>query len=694
MKKPGLIIEPGRPHPLGATLDENGVNFSVISVNATSVELLLFDHYNDVQPFATVLFHPVANRTFYFWYAYVRGIKPGVHYAFRVDGPWAPDSGHRFDKDKLLIDPYSKGNNASLWCPLDARCEGDNLEKSMRSIVIDHKKYDWKGDKPLKRSMEDTIIYEMHVRGFTRSESSGTAHPGTFTGMIEKIPYLKELGVTAVELLPIFEFNRNETLRTLEDGTKVTNYWGYSTIGYFSPESDYCINPAGGEQLNEFCDLVRALHAAGIEVILDVVFNHTNEGDHLGPTICFRGFDNSVYYQLDPNGKHRYLDFSGCGNTVNCNHPIVEKFIVDCLSFWVNEMHVDGFRFDEGSILTRGMDGCPLQYPPLIWNIELQEAFSNTKLIAEAWDAAGLYQIGGFPGYRWGEWNGKYRDMVRRFVKGDPGLVGELATRIAGSSDIYQHSNHKPTNSINFIDCHDGFTLMDLVSYNVKHNEANGEENRDGFNENLSWNCGIEGETGNEEILRLRDRQVRNFAVILFLSRGVPMFQMGNETGRTQGGNNNAYCQDNPVSWFDWTLPEKNACLFRFFKLLIEFRKNNSLLKKGDFFTGALNERGLKDIEWHGLRLHSPGWDDPAAKVLAFTMGSFTDGEPDIHVMLNMDESDFEFDNPENRERTWHRFVDTSLPSPQDIMPLKKEPAISGPTYLVKSHSSVILVSR
>ncbi len=694
-KKTNYTINPGTAHPLGATPDISGVNFSLFSENATAVELLLFSKHNDVKPFKTIQLNPVENRTFYFWHVYVKGIKPGMHYAYRVDGPGEVTNGHRFNRNKVLIDPYAKGNTDSLWIRGDACDDGDNLSTSMRSVVIDTGTYEWNGDEPIRRPMKDSIIYEMHVRGFTQSDTSGVKHPGTFAGVIEKILYLKELGVTAVELLPVFEYDRKEVLRTLEDGTELKNYWGYSTIGFLAPEADFCVSPEEGKHLDEFRDMVKALHGAGIEVILDVVYNHTNEGNHQGPVISFKGFDNSVYYYVVPSAKQFYMDYTGCGNTVNCNHPIVEKFIVDSLKFWANEMHVDGFRFDEGSILTRSMDGGPLQYPPVIWNIELADVFADSKLITEAWDAAGLYQIGGFPGFRWAEWNGKYRDAVRRFVKGDPGVVGDVASRISGSADIYQYARHKPLNSINFIACHDGSTMTDLVSYNYKHNEANGEESRDGSDDNLSWNCGVEGGTDNEDINAFRNNQIKNFATILFLSQGVPMLLMGDEVGRTQNGNNNAYCQDNELSWFDWTALKKNKELFRFFKNMIAFRKMNSSLRRDTFFSGETNDKGLKDIEWHGCALHAPGWNDPESKVLAFTMGSFTKNEPDIHVMLNMSQSDLEFEIPDLiGKQMWHRFIDTSLTSPKDIAAKGEEQSVSDTSYSVKSYSSVVLISK
>jgi glycogen operon protein len=687
--------EPGRAHPLGATVDKDGVNFSVFSRNATAVELLLFDPNDAVQPIQVIKLDPQDNRTFFFWHVYVKGLKPGAHYAYRVDGPEdLHGKGFRFNRNKVLVDPYSLGNTKKHFNRDDAVGPDDNLATSMRSVVIDVHDYDWEGDQPLRRPMKDMIIYEMHVGGFTRHPSSGVKHPGTFSGLIEKIPYLKELGITAVELLPVMQYDSKEALRMAADGSgPLHNYWGYSTINFFAPEDSYCVNPEEGEHLHNFRNMVKALHRANIAVILDVVFNHTNEGNHLGPTYNFKGFGNEIYYHLVERDRQYYMDYSGCGNTVNCNHPIVEKFIVECLEFWVREMHVDGFRFDEGSILARGQDGAPLAYPPVVWSIELSGTLHDTKIIAEAWDAAGLYQIGYFPGYRWAEWNGRFRDDVRRFVKGDGGMIGALSARLAGSADIYQASGHLPINSVNFITCHDGFTLNDLVSYNDKHNEANGEGNCDGSNDNLSWNCGWEGATDDPAIEALRERQIKNFATILMLSRGVPMFVAGDEVRRTQQGNNNAYCQDNDISWFDWGLVEKNRSLLRFWKLLIAARPHFRAGRPGRFFTGEMNERGLPDISWHGTRLKDAGWNDPNARCLAYTLGGF-EGMSDLHAVLNMYWDDLDFEVPSVPGRRWYRVVDTARPSPEDIVETARQVPIAGDHVRVESRSVVVLLSR
>jgi glycogen operon protein len=687
--------EPGQAHPLGATVDKGGVNFSVFSRNATAIELLLFERHDDVQPSQVIKLDPSVNRTFFLWHVYVKGLKPGVCYAYRVDGPQdLHGSGFRFNRNKVLVDPYALGNVKTLFDRNDAVGPADNLATSMRSVVIDVHDYDWEGDQPLHRPMSEMIIYEMHVGGFTRHSSSGVKNPGTFSAIIEKIPYLKDLGVTAVELLPIMQYDSAEHLRMSPDGSgPLRNYWGYSTINFFAPEDTYCVRPEDGEHLHNFRNLVKELHRAGISVILDVVFNHTGEGNHLGPTFNFKGFDNEIYYHLVQQDRQFYMDYSGCGNTVNCNHPVVEKMIVDCLEFWVREMHVDGFRFDEGSILARGQDGVPLVYPPAVWAIELSECLLDTKVIAEAWDAAGLYQIGYFPGYRWAEWNGRYRDDVRRFVKGDPGMVCAVAARLAGSADIYQASGHLPINSVNFICCHDGFTLNDLVSYNDKHNDANGEGNRDGINENLSWNCGWEGPSNDPAIEALRERQIKNFATILMLSRGVPMFVAGDEIRRTQKGNNNAYCQDNDVSWFDWRLAHENSSLLRFWKLLIAARSHFRAGRPGRFFTGEINERGLPDVAWHGTELNKPGWNDPNARCLAYTLGGF-EGQPDLHAVLNMYWDALEFEVPVVLKRQWYRVVDTARPSPDDIVEEAAQQPVQGQRVRVEGRSILVLLSR
>ncbi|HEX5417170.1 MAG TPA: glycogen debranching protein GlgX [Chloroflexota bacterium] len=686
-----LQVQRGKPFPLGPTADAGGFNFSVFSEEATLVELLLFERPGDLEPSRTITLDPDKHKTFHFWHVYLAGLRHGTQFAFRVHGPWDPDAGHRFDSGKLLLDPYARGIDQRLWRRDDAGQPGDNLASSMRSIAIDAADYDWEGDTPPGHSLDSTVIYELHVGGFTKSPSSGVQFPGTYRGLVEKIPYLKALGVSAVELLPVFDFDAMTTRQY--NGKPLRNYWGYSPLSFFAPHGGYCVEPSAGTHVREFRDLVKALHRAGIEVILDVVYNHTDEGNDEGPTFCLRGLANAAYYYLKPGAPRYYEDFSGCGNTVKCNHPITAKLILDSLRYWVREMHVDGFRFDEASILSRGEDGKPIRFPPVIWAIELDDDLSATKVFAEAWDAAGLYEVGSFPGYRWSEWNGKFRDDVRRYVRGDPGLVRAVAARLSGSPDLYQGDGRLPSNSLNFVTAHDGFTLNDLVSYNAKHNEANGESNHDGSDENFSWNCGVEGPSDDAEVEALRERQIRNLATLLLLSQGIPMISMGDEARRTQGGNNNAYCQDNETSWFDWSLPEKHARLLRFWRRLIEFRRSHTVLRRSTFFSNAVNERGIQDVEWHGTRLHDPGWGDPSAHALAFTLGSF-DGGADLHVMMNMWTDALDFEIRPSSGRQWYRALDTSLTSPDDIADPGAEPLVSTPTYHVSARGIAVLISK
>ena len=690
-------IYTGSPHPFGATVDDEGVNFAIYSANATAVQLLIFNNPADLEPSQVIDLSPIANKSFFIWHIYVEGLKAGSGYAYRIDGPNEPWNGHRFNPAKVLVDPYSKGNSLALWERGAACGAEDNLHKSMRSVVIDARGYDWEGDMPLRRPMADTIIYEMHVAGFTKSPTSGVQHPGTFKGLIEKIPYLKDLGITAVELLPVFSFDHTDVLR-ISDGNPLVNYWGYSTMGYFAPHQGYCTDPEAGLHVEEFRDMVKALHKAGIEVILDVVFNHTDEGNHQGPTFSFKGIDNSTYYFLTgANGsKEFYYDYTGCGNTFNCNHPIGEKLILDCLRFWVEEMHVDGFRFDEGSVLSRGEDGVPLEHPPVIWSIELDDILGSSKVIAEAWDAAGLYQIGYFPGARWAEWNGKYRDSIRRFVKGDPGVISEVAARLTGSADLYQWRHHEPTNSVNFITAHDGFTLYDLCSYNEKHNWANGEGNNDGISDNVSWNCGAEGNTQDIYINALRRKQVKNFAVLLIFSMGVPMIVGGDEHCRTQNGNNNTYCQDNALNWYNWDAINSNESqeMIRFWSMVN--RKRATFLNhfKGKYFTGKTSRFGVAEISWHGTQLNQPDWGDAGSRCLAMTLGDTaedTDGLGNVHIMMNMYWEPLKFDIPQYKGLIWKRIIDTSLPSPNDISTSEEAPVIDDTGYIVNDRSIVVL---
>ena len=681
----------GDPHPLGSTVYPDGVNFSVFSQNAASMELLLFAEGNSTEPFQIIKMTDEGNKSFHFWHIFLVDAKPGLHYAYRVHGPEEKKPGHRFTPEKVLIDPYAYGNSMDLWNRGAACLPGDNLTQSMRSVVIDPLDYDWEGDRPLNRPMQDSVIYEMHVGGFTRAGNSHVTSPGTFRAVIEKIPYLQSLGVTAVELLPVFQFDDTEAHEF--EGNKLNNFWGYSTMAYFAPHPGYCESAGEAQHMTEFRDMVKALHKAGIEVILDVVFNHTDEGNHQGPTFSFRGFDNLNYYYLVDGNQDYYYDYTGCGNTFNCNHPVGSKMIVECLRFWVEYMHVDGFRFDEGSVLSRGPGGAPMEFPPVLWQIELDDVLAETKVIAEAWDAAGLYQVGHFPGFRWAEWNGVYRDTLRKFIAGEAGIVGDLADRITGSPSLYQSNGHLPINSVNFITAHDGFTLNDLVSYNNKHNEANGEGNRDGVDDNMSWNCGAEGPTDDPAINALREQQIRNFATLLMLSQGVPMFVMGDEVRRTQGGNNNAWCQDNPIGWFDWTQTQTESGMLRFWSELIAFRKTHPAVHRARFFSGAVNERGMKDISWHGTTLNEPGWNDPHARALAWTVaGSLA--HSDIHVMVNMYWEPLTFEIPQIYERAWYTAVNTALPSPQDINAPGNEVLVNSHHVEVSGRSIVVLISR
>lgn len=636
-------VLPGNPYPLGATVQKSGVNFSVFSQHANSVELLIFDCADNPEPIQIIKLEGSKHYTYHFWHAYVENIKPGYFYAYRAHGPFDPSQGHRFNAKKVLIDPYSKGIDYSLWKKEDALHGEDNIKTSLRGAIIDTDNYNWQGDKPLDLPIEETIVYELHIGNFTKSPTSGVKYAGKFKGLIEKIPYLKSLGVNAVELMPVFDFDVN-------DGK---NVWGYGTTGFFAPESTYCITPNKASHVREFRDMMRAFHKAGIEVILDVVFGYTPEGNENGPTFCFKGLDNSIYYHLSPQDHQYYMNYSGCGNTINSNHPVVAKFIKDCLEYWVREMHVDGFRFDEASILSRDEYGNTLLYPTVLWNIDLSETLATTKVFAEPWDAGGAYLVGRFPGYRFIEWNGRFRDEMRRFVRGDMGLTPSIAGRITGSADIFQYSDRLPLNSLNFITAHDGFTLYDLVSYNTKHNELNNENNQDGIDNNCSWNCGAEGNTDDHEILKLRFKQMRNFLTLLFLSKGIPMISMGDEVARTQQGNNNSYCQDNEISWFDWKLIETNSALLQFVRQIIRFRKKHRFFYDNESFSRA-DKNGWPEIAFHGCKLNEPGWDNAGSRVLSFTL------RQSIHIMINMDDTGLIFEIPTGQKGKWYLTVNTN----------------------------------
>jgi isoamylase len=686
------VVTPGRPQPLGAIPDATGVNFSVYSEHATRVDLLLFDRSDDPAPARVITLNLGHNRSYHFWHCHVAGLGPGQVYGYRMEGPSDTfGQGHRFNSNKVLLDPYARANVNSLWDRSRAVGSEDNVAYSMRSMVVDLHSYDWEGDVPLRTPLMDTVIYEVHVGGLTASPTSGVAHPGTFSGVIEKIPYLRELGVTALELLPVFDFDEREVLRTAADGTPLHNYWGYDPFGFFAPHSGYCTDPHLATHITEFRDMVKALHRNGMEVILDVVFNHTSEGNENGPTISFRGQANEAYYHLWPGDRGKYMDFSGCGNAINANHPVMSKFIVECLEYWVEEHHVDGFRFDLASELSRGPEGLTMDVPPVLWEIELSGSLSETKIIAEPWDGAGLYQVGRFPGKRWMQWNGPYRDDLRRFVRGDAGLIRAVAARLGGSEDLFGPQEELPTNSVNFITCHDGFTLNDLVSYDRKRNQANGEENRDGAQENYSWNCGEEGESGSPDVERLRVQQIKNFTALLLLSRGVPMVLAGDEFRNSQHGNNNGYCQDNAVSWLDWDQAARNRDLRRFLQQMTALRRRNRTLRYPQFFSGM---RGAEtpEIAWHGTRLGDPGWDDADAHVLAFTLTGIGE-DPDLHVILNMFHLGLAFELPRTPGRRWCLAADTARPSPLDILPAGGEEPVPGDEYHAHGRSVVVLTS-
>ncbi|MCI8785485.1 MAG: glycogen debranching protein GlgX [Eubacterium sp.] len=567
----GYKVRPGMYEINGATAIPGGVNFTIHSNQATYCELLLFRRKEE-EPYAVIPF-PENYRIGNVFSMIVFGLQiEEFEYAYRMDGPYDPKKGLLFDRKHVLLDPYAKAvTGQSIW---GKKPQGAENPYHARVVKDD---FDWEDAKPLLTPLEDTVIYEMHVRGFTQDPSSGVKSPGTFAGLSEKIPYLKELGVTAVELMPIFEFDEMKDQREYQ-GNLLLNYWGYNTISFFAPNTSYAAGVEYNQEGNELKNLIKRLHENGMEVYLDVVFNHTAEGNEQGPVISFKGLDNQIYYILTPDGY--YYNFSGCGNTLNCNHPIVQQMILECLRYWVITYRVDGFRFDLASILGRNEDGSPMRKPPLLQSLAFDPILGNVKLIAEAWDAGGLYQVGNFPSWnRWVEWNGKYRDDMRSFLKGDNGKAHTAVTRIFGSEDLYEERLGCNA-SVNFITCHDGFTLYDLYAYNQKHNEANGWDNSDGSNDNASWNCGAEGETENPEVMRLRIRMMKNAAAILLLSRGVPMFLAGDEFGNTQFGNNNPYCQDNPISWLDWRLLEKNRELFAFFKYMIAFRKRHDPIRK------------------------------------------------------------------------------------------------------------------
>jgi glycogen operon protein len=708
-KYANLQTTPGLPYPYGANIVNDGVQFVIFSRHASSVKLLLFHSADQFAEYSVIELDPVFNKTGDIWHIWVGGIGKDQVYGYRIDGDYSTSRGHRFNRHKLLIDPYSRALTGNFkWdltkargIILDAEDEADSFSDEdstgyvPRSIVISRRNEIHKN--PIRIPENDLVIYELHVKGFTADKSSGVSASGTFKGLTEKIPYLKELGINAVELLPIHEFDEFENINTNPvTGEKLKNFWGYSTIAFFSPKSSYSSSGRTGQQVQEFRDMVRQFNDAGIEVILDVVFNHTHEGDHKGPTLSFRGIDNSIYYMLDSD-KSKYKNFSGCGNTFNCNHPHVRQLIVDSLRYWFIEMDVDGFRFDLASILGRDQKGEMLSNPPLIEWIEEDPILRNAKIIAEAWDAGGAYQVGKFPG-RWAEWNGRFRDDVRRFWRGDKDIKGAFATRITGSSDLYHSTN--PCRSINFITCHDGFTLNDLVSFNCKNNIENGENNRDGENNNYSFNCGIEGLNADPEVEILRIRMIKNLIATLFLSLGVPMLLSGDEFRRTQKGNNNSYCQDNEISWVNWNLLDTNSEIFQFTKKMIKFRKNHPILRSTVFFTGTKGDNYTsEDITWHGTEISKPEWDDNEPVISLLINGQYAEEssysrDSDFYMIFNASEKDLVFNIPGSPSgKKWKISINTDNKSGEDIFIEDEENYITSETINAVKKSLIVLTA-
>jgi len=680
----------GRCSPVGATVLATGVNFSVFSRSASRIELLFFDREDDARPARVIQIPPYPNRTYHYWHVFVPEIRAGQIYGYKAYGPFDPGKGLRFDPDKLLLDPYGRGVVVPRSYSREAaRKPGDNMQTAMKSVVIDPSVYDWEGDTPLHISTARTVVYEMHVRGFTANPNSGVPQDlrGTYAGLIQKIPYLKDLGITAVELLPIFQYDASDC------PPGVVNYWGYQPVSFFAPHRAYSSRQSADGPIDEFRDMVKALHRAGIELILDVVFNHTAEGASDGPTLCFRGLDNGAYYILESD-RSRYADYSGCGNTLNANHPVVRRLILDSLRYWVSEMHVDGFRFDLASILSRDTSGQCMAAPPVLWDIESDPVLAGTKLIAEAWDAAGLYQVGNFIGDSWMEWNGRFRDDFRSFFRGESGTVSRVADRLIGSPDIYGHEQREAEQSVNFVTCHDGFTLNDLVSYDEKHNEANNDNNRDGANDNRSWNCGVEGPSDDPAIEGLRNRQVKNFLTVTLLALGMPMILMGDEVRRTQSGNNNNYCHDDATNWFDWKLLEKHADVHRFVKLLIARRtlRSDEAQRQRKSLAQLIREAHKA---WHGVRLFQPDWNDWSHSLAL--EAEMKDENLRVYLMINAYWEPLEFQLPSmcrTSNSAWKRWIDTALESPRDIVDWRTAPSISEQVYRVEARSVVVLFTE
>ena len=692
----GYDLREGNALPFGATIVPGGINFSIYSQHAKSCTLVIYKR-GELEPFIEIPF-PESFKIGNVFCMIVYGLDyEKIEYGYRMDGEFAPKRGYWFDEANILLDPYAKSiSGRDEWGqPVNL------LNKYQHRARITRFDYDWRGDKHLEIPMEELVIYEMHVRGFTNHESSNVKYKGTYSGIREKIPYLKELGVNCVELMPITSFDEFENSRESPiTGEKLLNYWGYSSIGFFAPKAGYAKTGKVNGECDEFKTLIRDLHKHGIEVILDVVYNHTGEGNGLGPCISFRGIDNKTYYMLTSNGE--YYNFSGCGNTLNCNHPVVRDLILSNLRNWVAEYHIDGFRFDLASILGRNQDGTPMSNPPLLESLAFDPILGKCKLIAEAWDAGGLYQVGSFPSWgRFAEWNGKFRDDVRRFLKGDEGTVMPVIQRIMGSPDLYFHKGLGTCSSINFVTCHDGFTLMDLFSYNTKHNWANCENNRDGSDNNYSWNCGVEGQTDNYKINSLRKKLIKNAISILMISQGIPMIYMGDEFGNSQYGNNNAYCQDNEVSWLDWNDLNTNNDIFNFMKNMIEFRKTHSVLRNKLHWEDEVEDKaGYSHISWHGVKQNAPDkshWSRSIALML-WGKSKFCDNinNDHIYIILNMywENQVFELPNLNLNER-WHLFVDTGKPVGKEICSVGNEILLKNQSsYTIEGRSVVILVAK
>jgi len=686
-------FRPGPPRPFGATVTPEGINFSIFSCYAASCSLVLFQKGAET-PLVEIPFLD-SFRTGDVYAMTVFDLDPAeIEYGFRLDGPFDPADGHRFNAQRILLDPYAKSiGGLDKWGESGTRA---GIYPYRARPCLDD--FDWEGDQQLNIPLEDIIIYEMHTRGFTAHESSGVDAPGTFAAIIEKLPYLKELGVNCIELMPVFEFDElDNDLKNPETGEGLLNFWGYNPIGFFAPKAGYA---ACGEPIDELKSLVKACHRNGIELWLDVVFNHTAEGNENGPTISYRGIDNSIYYLLKPDGS--YHNFSGVGNTVNCNHPVVRVVLLDCLRYWVSEYHIDGFRFDLASSMGRDPEGRPDPDPPLLEVLAYDPLLANTKLIAEAWDAGGLYQVGSFPAYgRWAEWNGRYRDDVRRFVKGDAGLVGAMAARIQGSPDIY--GERGPRASVNFITAHDGFSLRDLVSYNSKHNLANGEDNRDGMDENLSWNCGWEGASDDESVNDLRERQMKNFLSILLVSQGVPMLLMGDEIGHSKDGNNNSYCHDDPINYLDWSQLRANAALFDFVRHLIQFRQAHPVLRRRAYLNhqpaDELNGGQFSEsVSFHGQEPWSPDWSPESRQLAVMFCGAETDDEDAsadiVYLIMNAYWETATFGLPRLPQRlTWHVAFNTSMSPPQDSYPPGQEIPLEDQNAVIAAPRSIIILA-